>query len=75
LWQTFGIFVLFLPARAPELNPTKLIFRLLVKRLKKFPLHLIRGVQQHAVAHVANEVLKGVTHRDVESAYKECHYL
>eukprot|EP00571_Detonula_confervacea_P003009 CAMPEP_0172316252 /NCGR_PEP_ID=MMETSP1058-20130122/27605_1 /TAXON_ID=83371 /ORGANISM="Detonula confervacea, Strain CCMP 353" /LENGTH=173 /DNA_ID=CAMNT_0013030521 /DNA_START=69 /DNA_END=586 /DNA_ORIENTATION=+ len=38
LWDRFGVFVLFLPARSPEFNPIELVWNTLVARLKNVPL-------------------------------------
>ena len=69
LWETYGIFLLFLPARAPEWNPIEQVWKCLVQRLKKLPLSLCREVGQHATAYAAIEILSDITHDEVRRFY------
>jgi transposase len=38
LWESFGIFVVFLPTRSPEWNLTELVWLMLVQHLKYYPI-------------------------------------
>ena len=69
LWERFGVFVLFLPARTPEWNPMEQVWHLLVRRLKKVSLDALRHVGAHSVAYAAHHVLGGISHNDVYKMY------
>lgn len=69
LWSNYGIFLLFLPPRCPELNPIELVWLTLVQRLKTFPLELIRSIGTDGVAFAASWTLCGITHGDVQRFY------
>jgi transposase len=75
LWETFGIFILFLPTRTPEWNPTELLWRLLVQRLKYYPIRLLRQFSKNASAHATDDILSKVTHREIAGMYVKCNYL
>ena len=75
LWTEFGIYLLFLPARSPELNPIERVWSILVQRMKKVPLNVMRAYGSDASAHAAGMILSGITHRDVVGCYKHCNYL
>ena len=75
LWDKFGIYLLFLPARSPELNPIEQVWKILVQRMKKLPLNVMREYGADASAHAAGVVLSSITHRDVVGCYKHCNYL
>ena len=75
LWHRFGIFVLMLPTRTPEWNPIELVWRLLVSRLKKYPMRRLRAYRQHAVAMAACEVLSGIMHSDVAVCYAQTNLI
>ena len=42
LWDSFSIYVLFLPPRTPEWNPIELVWNTLVQRIGKYPLSRLR---------------------------------
>lgn len=69
LWTRHGIFLLFLPARCPELNPVEQVWKTLVRRMKKFPLDLVDGMQ-HKPAIAAYLILALVDRRDLVSMYR-----
>jgi transposase len=52
LWDNFGVLLLFLPARSPELNPIEQVWKLLVNRLKRLRFYQLSHMKR----------LKGVTH-------------
>jgi len=41
LWETYGIFLLFLLARAPEWNPMEQVWKLMVQRLASLPSNMV----------------------------------
>jgi transposase len=73
--ETFGIFILFLPTRMPEWNPTELLWRLLVQLLKNYPIRLLRQFSKDAPAHATDDILSKVTHREIAGMYMKCNYL
>jgi transposase len=48
LWDNFGVLLLFLPARSPELNPIEQVWKLLVNRLKRVPLSVMRNIERRS---------------------------
>jgi transposase len=75
LWDEYGIFLLFLPPRAPEWNPMEHVWKHLVYELKKVPLKLcqeISRVTPHTAAHVAINILRNVSHEQVRRFYVGC---
>ena len=75
LWDNFGICLLFLPARSPELNPIEQVWKLLVQKMKKVPLNVMREAGADASAQAASVILSSMTHCDVAGCYKHCNYL
>ena len=79
LWTRFDIFLAWLPTRSPELNPIELIWSYLVRKLKTYPLTILRenmraiGCSTDAAAYVAKEILDGVTHDLVWRCVKHCY--
>ena len=69
LWERHGIFLLFLPARAPEWNPMEQVWKCMVQRLKKLPLSMCRRAGEHFTAHAAISILSGITHAEVFQFY------
>ena len=74
LWENFGIHVLMLPTRSPELNPIELLWQILVQRLKSINLDPSRYMQ-HRVAYQAANIMNGFTHFDVAKCYQHCGYV
>ena len=71
-----GVVFIYLPTRAPELNPTKLLWNTLVKRLKKESLEYDDAYfSSHRAAHVAKAVMEKFTHEDVRAVYKKRNYI
>ena len=75
LYETFGVLLLFLPARSPELNPIEQVWKILVNKLQRVPLSVMRSAGSHACAHAAIEILSTITHEEVEGCYRYCDYL
>ena len=73
MWETYGVFIVFLPTRTPEWNPTELVWRMLVQRLRYYPRDMMQ--RQHASYHAAVDILRRMTLTDIESCYHQCGYL
>jgi transposase len=79
LWMRFDIFVAWLPTRSPELNPIKLIWSYLVRKLQTYPLTILRmnmrarGCSSDVAAYAAKEILDGVSHDLVWRCVKHCY--
>jgi hypothetical protein len=72
LWNTYGIFLIFLPARTPEWNPIEQVWKCLVQRLRSedtAPLGVIRQIGQHATAKTAINILSSITYDEVRRFY------
>ena len=72
LWVNFGISVLFLPTRTPEWNPTELVWRMLIQRLKYYPISTVRNFCSDAAAHAADDILSKITHHKIAGMYANC---
>ena len=66
-WNEHRIFILFLPARAPEWNPIELLWNILTQRLKSYDWESVIG--SHRVVTAAAKVLNKITHGEVEDIY------
>jgi hypothetical protein len=76
LWESFGAFVLFLPTRTPQCwNPIELVWRMLVQRIKYYPMKSVQKFSSDAIAHAADDILSKVTHRDITVIYAKCELL
>jgi hypothetical protein len=64
LWTERHILCFALPTRSPELNPIELVWHVLVRQLKTFPLDQLAR-NRHAVADASFDILSKVTHQDV----------
>ncbi len=74
LWENHSVFLLFLPARAPEWNPVELVWSTLVQRLKGVNLAELRSrYQKNAAAYAASEILNGMTPGLVRKFYQKCY--
>ncbi len=69
LWEEHMVLVLFLPARAPEWNPIKLMWNCLTQRLKYFDLSNITGT--HRVVQAAIFILESITHKEIYRFYRK----
>jgi hypothetical protein len=63
LWEKHMVLVLFLPARAPEWNPIKLMWNCLSQRLKYFDVSTLTG--SHQVVAAAATILNEITHEEI----------
>jgi hypothetical protein len=76
LWDNFGILLISLPTRAPELNPIELLWNTLNTRLQH---HQFLGgggrPNKDAVAVAAGEILDAVPHSEIAKYYQHCGYL
>jgi hypothetical protein len=71
LHTTFGIFLLFLPTRSPELNPIELLWHWLVISLRSFD-HGAPRIHKDAIVYAAAEAMEAFTHQDVFKCYRHC---
>ncbi|KAL7534650.1 hypothetical protein ACHAXR_006021 [Thalassiosira sp. AJA248-18] len=69
LWSSYGIFLIFLPARAPEWNPMQQVWNCTMQRVKEIPLYVVRKVGKHATAHGAIAAAGSITHKEVRRFY------
>jgi len=53
LWEKYAIFLLFLPARAPEWNPMEQVWTSLVQRLRELPVNKCREVAKETGPHLS----------------------
>lgn len=74
LWNNFEIAIIFLPTRAPELNPIELLWHILVRRMQGIQLVGPELQQGHIAADAAAMIMDEITHDDVASCYRICHY-
>jgi hypothetical protein len=74
LWDEFEIAIIFLPTRAPELNPVKLLWNIMVQQMKIIDLSSPDGQQRHVAATAAAAIMDSFTHYNVVKCYQKCHY-
>ena len=80
LWETIvdgrplKVLVLFLPPRAPELNPIELIFNVLVQRLKSYHYRRMEGVSTNVMKRV-EKVMDEISFETILRCYSHCGYL
>ena len=80
LWNTevdgkpLNVLVIYLPTRAPELNPIELIFHILVLRLKSYHYRTIAPIEQKTLDRV-RAVLDGIDLEVIRRCAKHCGYL
>ena len=72
LWVHHRIWLLTLPTRTPEWNPIEQVWKVLVRRIKKVPMGVLRGINNHAPAHAAADILSKITHSEVRNMYRHC---
>ena len=70
LWMQFGVLVLFLPPRSPELNPIELVWNTMVQRLRTVPLTNLLDIGAHSSAIKSLEILNDITHKEIEQFYR-----
>lgn len=73
--QPLNVFVLFLPARAPELNPIELLFHILAKRIRSFRYNQPLGLVSHAVVKRTAQVLNEIDYELILKLAGHCGYL
>ena len=71
LWMQFGVLVLFLPPRSPELNPIELVWNTMVQRLRTVPLIDLLEIGAHSSSIKSLEILNGITHKEVQQFYRK----
>ncbi len=74
LWDEFEIAIIFLPTRALDLNPIKLLWNIMVQRMKIIDLSSPDGWQRHVAATAAAAIMDSFIHYDVAKCYRRCHY-
>jgi hypothetical protein len=74
LWDEFEIAIIFLPTRATESNPIKLLWNIMVQRMKIIDLSSPDGQQRHVAVTAAAAIMDSFTHYDVAKCYQKCHY-
>ena len=67
------ILVLFLPTRAPELNPIELIFHILAKRLKSFHYRNLVGINNGVLDRVGT-IMQQLDRPLLKCCYEHCGY-
>ena len=72
LWDNFGISVIALPTRAPELNPIELVWRSLTMKLRA---KRVKSDGSHATAKMAHSILANMSHQSIAATYQECGYI
>lgn len=71
LWDNFEIVIVFLPTRAPELNPIELLcWHTLVRRMQSIELSGTVLQQGQLAAQAAAVIMDNFTHNDVFSCYR-----
>ena len=66
--------IIWLPTRAPELNPIELIFHIFARRLRSFCYQTGGVAEPNAVLHQAQKVLDELTLEDVLKCCIHCGY-
>ena len=80
LWTTIvdgrplNVFVLYLPPRAPELNPIELVFNILVQRLKGMHHRNVDGVSKKVLDRV-EFIFKSMSFETILNCFYHCGYL
>ena len=73
LLQECGILMIPLPPYCPELNPTELVFRTLITRLRSLRCRCENSSEMNWLDEVKN-VLSEISYRDVKSFFRESSY-
>ena len=71
--KQYGITLLMLPTRVPELNPIELIWNTLVQRLKVLALASAGGHDR--IVEETSNILNAMTHKEVALYYAKCGYM
>ncbi len=77
LWSWHGIFLQFLPTRLQELNPIKLLWNVLMQRLRHYPLIGPEDyrLRTHGNPRAAERIINKFTHNDVDESFRHCGYI
>jgi hypothetical protein len=65
LWEDYKVLIVFMPACSPELNPIKLMWNIIVQRLRRVPLTGRHTSERTALA--AKAIMDEFTHSKVMS--------
>jgi transposase len=57
VWNTFCVFILFLPTRSPEWNPQELVWQVMMRKMQFIPLHVLRQHKRNSSAIAAHTAL------------------
>ena len=75
LW-TYGVLLLPLPTRCPELNPIELVWNVLVQRLRSAEMEgLLRQPEQYPIVSATERILSSIPHEEIGRFYAHCGYL
>ena len=70
LWDNFRVFVLTLPARAPEWNPIEQVWNVYDPKMQTYNMEKLEGLSnEDRYLHAAEEILDGFTHADINTHY------
>ena len=73
LLRECGILMIPLPPYCPELNPTELVFRTIITRLRSLSCKCENSSEMDWLNEVRN-ILSEISYRDVKSFFRECGY-
>ena len=75
-WETHKILILFLPTRAPELNPQENVWGTSIKRMQSLPEEIKTAIKSNTAAYCADYVLTHTfTHLDICNYYVKSGYI
>ena len=70
LWDNFRVFVLTLPARAPEWNPIEQVWNVYDQKMQTYRMEKLESLSnEDRYLHAAEEILDGFTHADINTHY------
>ena len=68
LWDNFRVFVLTLPARAPEWNPIEHVWNVYDQKMQTYRMEKLEGLSnEDRYLHAAEEILVSFTHADINA--------
>jgi DDE superfamily endonuclease len=73
LYDTYRIFLVYLPNRSAELNPMKKLWKVVIHRLNHWNMNG-PWTPNYAVAAASQSILESFSHADVYEAYRTCGY-
>ena len=74
LWSQCRVYLLFLPAYSPELNPIELLFNLLTQKLHSSIIRRLDGTADSLLMKYCSCVLNAIKTCDVVKLYRKCGY-